>query len=70
MPVAFIRLPARMKNGTASRGKLCVAVTIFWTATVSGMVPVSEEDRDRRQRQGECHRNADEQEEGEQGSDQ
>ena len=30
-----------MKNGTASRGKLCVAVTIFWIATVGGIVPVS-----------------------------
>ena len=41
MPVEFIKLPAKMKNGTASNGKLCVAVTIFWMATVGGMVPVS-----------------------------
>ncbi len=40
MPVAFIRLPARMKKGTARSGKFCVAVAIFCSATVGGIVPV------------------------------
>ncbi len=37
MPVAFIRLPARMKNGTASSGKDWVAPYMRCMATVSGM---------------------------------
>ncbi len=40
IPVTFIRLPARIKNGTARSGKLCVAVTIFWITTVGGIAPV------------------------------
>ena len=37
MPVVFIRLPARMKNGTASSGNDCVASYMRCTATVGGM---------------------------------
>ena len=37
MPLVFIRLPARMKNGTASSGKDSVAPYMRWIATVIGM---------------------------------
>jgi hypothetical protein len=37
MPVMFIRLPARMKNGTASSGNDWVAPYMRCMATVSGM---------------------------------
>ena len=37
IPVAFMRLPAITKNGTASSGNDCVELIIFWTATSKGM---------------------------------
>ena len=39
MPALFIRLPARMKNGTASSGKLSMPLIIRWTTTIGGEVP-------------------------------
>src|SRR6476661_6768338 len=39
MPALFIRLPARMKNGTASSGKLSMPLTIRWITTKPGRVP-------------------------------
>jgi hypothetical protein len=39
MPAEFIRLPARMKNGTASRGNESSPPTMRWITTKSGMLP-------------------------------
>jgi hypothetical protein len=39
MPALFIRLPARMKNGTASSGKLSMPLTIRWMTTNGGRLP-------------------------------
>src|SRR5678815_1881310 len=39
MPALFIRLPARMKNGTASSGKLSIPLTMRWTTTNGGGLP-------------------------------
>ena len=39
MPAEFIRLPARMKNGTASSGKLSTPPTIRCTTVSGGIVP-------------------------------
>src|SRR4029079_1150813 len=39
MPALFIRLPARMKNGTASSGKLSMPPTIRWMTTKGGRLP-------------------------------
>src|SRR6478609_1854276 len=36
MPALFIRLPARMKNGTASSGKLSMPLTMRWITTKGG----------------------------------
>src|SRR6476660_6485886 len=41
MPALFIRLPAKMKNGTASSGKLSMPLIIRCTTTNDGMFPVS-----------------------------
>ncbi len=41
MPAWFIRLPAMMKNGTASSGKLSMPLIIRWTTTNGGRLPVS-----------------------------
>ena len=41
MPAEFIRLPAKMKNGTASSGKLSTPPYMRWITTKSGMVPDS-----------------------------
>src|SRR6266480_4561871 len=41
MPAWFIRLPAMMKNGTASSGKLSMPLIIRWTTTNGGRSPVS-----------------------------
>src|SRR6478735_5048143 len=41
MPALFIRLPAMMKNGTASSGKLSMPLIIRCTTTNGGMSPVS-----------------------------
>src|SRR5690349_4891377 len=38
MPALFIRLPARMKNGTASSGKLSMPLTMRWMTTKPGRV--------------------------------
>src|SRR3954469_1619000 len=38
MPALFIRLPARMKNGTASNGKLSMPLTMRWMTTKPGRV--------------------------------
>ena len=40
MPALFIRLPARMKNGTASSGKLSMPATMRWMTTNDGVSPV------------------------------
>jgi len=40
MPALFIRLPARMKNGTASSGKLSMPLIIRCTTTIGGVLPV------------------------------
>ncbi len=39
MPALFIRLPARMKNGTASSGKLSMPPTMRWITTNGGKSP-------------------------------
>src|SRR5512134_2855050 len=39
IPAEFIRLPARMKNGTASSGKLSTPPTIRWITVSGGMLP-------------------------------
>src|SRR5678816_4263277 len=39
MPALFIRLPARMKKGTASSGKLSMPLTIRWMTTNGGRLP-------------------------------
>ena len=36
MPALFIRLPARMKSGTASSAKFCVSVMVSWIGMVEG----------------------------------
>src|SRR6185312_7109994 len=41
MPALFIRLPAKMKNGTASSGKLSMPLIIRWTTANGGVLPVS-----------------------------
>jgi len=41
MPALFIRLPAKMKNGTASSGKLSMPLIMRWTTTNGGISPVS-----------------------------
>ena len=41
MPAEFIRLPARMKNGTASSGNESMPFTMRWITTKSGTVPVA-----------------------------
>src|SRR5512133_3063221 len=38
MPALFIRLPARMKKGTASSGKLSMPLTMRWITTNGGVV--------------------------------
>jgi len=38
-PAMFIRLPARMKNGTASRGKLSTPAIMRWASVTSGVMP-------------------------------
>jgi hypothetical protein len=42
MPALFIRLPAKMKNGTASSGKLSMPLIIRCTTTIDGVLPVSQ----------------------------
>jgi hypothetical protein len=39
MPALFIRLPARMKKGTASSGKLSMPLTMRWMTTKGGRLP-------------------------------
>ncbi len=41
MPAVFIRLPARMKNGTASSGNESTPLTIRCATTASGTEPVT-----------------------------
>src|SRR5688500_5261710 len=41
MPAEFIRLPARIKNGTASNGNESMPLTIRWITTKSGTRPVA-----------------------------
>src|SRR3954471_459920 len=41
MPALFIRLPARMKKGTASSGKLSMPLTMRWITTNGGRPPLS-----------------------------
>ena len=41
MPAEFIRLPARMKKGTASSGKESTPPYMRWITTKSGMLPES-----------------------------
>ena len=40
MPEVFIRLPARMKNGTASSGKLSTPLMTRCATTIAGTLPV------------------------------
>src|SRR6188768_1904198 len=40
MPALFIRLPARMKKGTASSGKLSMPLTMRWMTTKGGRLPL------------------------------
>src|SRR4051794_13087769 len=40
-PAIFIRLPARMKKGTASNGKLSTPAIIRWATMTSGTIPVT-----------------------------
>ncbi len=40
MPALFIRLPARMKKGTASSGKLSMPPIMRWTTTKGGTSPL------------------------------
>ena len=40
IPAEFIRLPARMKKGTAINGKLSTPPTIRWRTTKSGRFPM------------------------------
>jgi hypothetical protein len=42
MPATFIRLPARMKNGTASSGKLSTPAIMRWARITSGTVPLAQ----------------------------
>src|SRR5712672_2866792 len=37
----FMRLPARMKNGTASSGKLSTPAIMRWASVTSGVMPVT-----------------------------
>jgi len=39
MPAMFIRLPARMKNGTASSGNDSTPAIMRWAMTTSGTLP-------------------------------
>ena len=39
MPEVFISMPARMKKGTQSSGKLSTPPTMRWTMATSGMEP-------------------------------
>ncbi len=39
IPAEFMRLPARMKNGTARSGKESSPPTMRWITTKSGMLP-------------------------------
>ena len=39
MPAEFIRLPAQMKNGTASSGKESTPPYMRWMTTKSGTLP-------------------------------
>ena len=41
MPALFIRLPARMKKGTASKGKLSMPLTMRCTTTKGGRLPLT-----------------------------
>src|SRR5204862_2785836 len=41
MPPTFIRLPARMKNGTASSGKLSMPPIMRWMTTNGGGLPAT-----------------------------
>ena len=40
MPAVFIRLPARMKNGTASKGKLSTPLIMRCATTIGGVAPL------------------------------
>src|ERR1700682_5887675 len=40
-PAMFMRLPARMKNGTASNGKLSTPAIIRCASVTSGVIPVT-----------------------------
>src|SRR4051794_3343104 len=40
-PAMFMRLPARMKNGTASSGKLSTPAIMRWATITSGTMPVA-----------------------------
>src|ERR1700712_1717628 len=40
-PAMFIRLPARMKNGTASKGKLSTPAIMRCASVTSGVMPVT-----------------------------
>ena len=40
-PAAFMRFPARMKNGIASRGKLSTPLTMRWITAKSGTARVT-----------------------------
>ena len=39
MPAVFMRLPARMKNGTASNGNESTPLIMRWITTSSGTLP-------------------------------
>ncbi|MGY3356503.1 hypothetical protein ACVWZK_003166 [Bradyrhizobium sp. GM0.4] len=40
-PAMFIRLPARMKNGTASNGKLSTPAIMRCASVTSGVTPLT-----------------------------
>ena len=42
MPAEFIRLPAKMKKGTASSGKLSTPPTIRCTTVMGGIEPLNQ----------------------------
>ena len=68
-PAMFIRLPARMKNGTASSGKLSTPAIMRWATITSGTMPVDEDVEQRGDRHGQRHRQA-EDHQGEEGAEQ
>ena len=41
IPPTFIRLPARMKKGTASSGKLSMPPIMRWMTTKGGVLPLA-----------------------------